>query len=60
MKMVIQWYERNSDFSPNYDKKHHGTFFGPCADDCMDQYIKWRRDHDLAKYTPTEIVYIYD
>ena len=60
MKMVIQWYDRNNDFSANYEEKHHGTFIGTCADDCMSQYNAWRQNHDLAKFTPSEIVYIYD
>lgn len=57
--MLVQWYERKPDFSPDYDNEHHGTIIGDSPDDCMKQYRQLSDNHDLAKYTKTEIIMIY-
>ena len=56
--MLVQWYERKPDFSPDYDKEHHRTFIGT-PDECMEQYRAFSYNHDCAKYTITEIVMIW-
>lgn len=58
--IYITWYERNNDFSPNYNKDHHGTITGKDADDVMFKYRQFSNNHDLAKYTSTKIVNISD
>ena len=57
--MFIQWYERKPDFSPDYDKEHHGTIKGKTPAECMDQLIALKNQNDMAKYTPMQIMYIY-
>lgn len=57
--MFIQWYERKPDFSPDYDKEHHGNIAGKTPAECMAQLNALRRNHDVAKYTALEIAYIY-
>lgn len=60
MKLVIQWYDRKPNFDADYSKEHHGTFYGSSADDCMKQYNEWRQNHDICRFTRSEIIYIYD
>lgn len=57
--MHIVWYERKPDFSPDYDKEHHGTIGGETSGECMNQLNALSYNHDLAMYTPMEIQYIY-
>jgi len=57
--MFIQWYERKPDFSPDYDKEHHGTIAGKTPAECMAQLNALRWNHDATKYTALEIAYIY-
>lgn len=57
--LYIQWFERNEDWSPNYDKEHHGTIEGDTPQDCMKQLQAFRDNHDCSKYTKTEILYIF-
>lgn len=60
MTITLQWYERREDFTPNYDRTHHGTVHGATAAECMGKINEYRRTHDLARYTPTEIVCVAD
>lgn len=58
--MFIRWYDRHlDDMSPDYDKPHHGKIHGDTPNECMRKYRQLSRNHDLSKYTPTEIVGIY-
>lgn len=60
MTLTIQWYGRHEDFKPNYSEEHHGTISGETAAECMLQLAMYRRNHDLAKFTPIAIVYVAD
>lgn len=61
MKVSLSWYDRREiDGTTIFATEHHGTVIGKNADDCMHQIIQLRYNHDLAKYTPIEIVYIQD
>lgn len=57
--MLIRWYERKPDFSPDYSREHHGTIIGETPDECMKQYRELSWNHDCVKYTQTEIEMIY-
>ena len=57
--MFIQWWERKPDFSPDYYKEHHGTIDGETPGECMQKFNAFRENHDIAKYTPMQILYIY-
>lgn len=60
MILTIRWYERNNDFTPNYNKEHHGTIRGNSAAECMMLLTTYRQDHDIEKFTKTEIIYVAD
>ena len=57
--LYCEWYGRRVDLSPDYEDKHHGTFMGDTPEDCMAQLRAFRETHDLAKYTPIEIILVY-
>lgn len=60
MMILVKWYGRNEDFSPNYVDVHSGTISGKDADDCWRQFMKHEENHDLTKYTRREIVYMWE
>lgn len=60
MTVFIQWYGRNEDFTANYNDEHHGNVHGANANECMSQIRALKNNHDVAKYTPIEIVEIAD
>lgn len=60
MTLRIQWYGRHPDFTPNYDEAHHGTISGNNAAECMKKYNDWRMNQDISRYTPSEIICVYD
>lgn len=60
MTIYVQWYERKPDFSPDYDREHHGTIKGSSAAECMTQFQALKYNHDLAKYTIPHIEYVWD
>ena len=57
--IYVVWYERNSDFTPNYSKELHGTISGATPSEVMTKYRQFQSTHDLSKYTRTEIQYIW-
>ncbi len=57
--LYVQWYDRKPDFQPDYDKEHHGTIIGDTPDECMNKLKALKENHDLAKYTRMEIMYIF-
>ena len=59
VSMYIRWYGRNDDFTPNYEDEHHGNIHGKTPQDCMRQLHELQENHDLTRYTPHEIVFIY-
>ena len=61
MKALLHWYGRDADgVSINYCDEHHGTVRGNTANECMAQIRELRLNNDLTKYTPIEILFIYD
>ncbi len=60
MTILVRWYGRNDDFSPNYFDEHHGTLRGENADDCWKKFIEHGNTHDLAKYTAREIAGMWE
>lgn len=61
MKVVLHWYGRCADgVDVNYCDEHHGTVRGQTANECMAQIRELRFNHDISKYTPIEIKFIYD
>ena len=57
--LLIQWFDRHHDMSPNYDERHIGRIRGSTPNECMAKYHEFLRNHDLSKYTQTEIIAIY-
>ncbi len=61
MTFTIQWYDRDTDtFKPIYENEHHGTIHGENAAECMGNYNIWRQNHDLYRFTKSEIVFVSD
>lgn len=59
INVVVEWYERKKDWSPDYDKRYHTTIRGETPSECMQQVKALKYNHDVVKYTRAEIVYIY-
>lgn len=59
IQMLVRWYDRNRDLTPNYDAEHHGSFFGETPAEIMAQLNAFKDRHDLNEYTQIEIVGIY-
>jgi len=57
--MFIQWYERKPDLSADHDREHHGTVEGATPSECMARLNALRENHNLAVFTPMQILYIY-
>ena len=57
--MVVEYYDKKPDWTPDYDKRHNVVFEGLTPADCMIPYIEMCKTHDLAKYTIAQIAYIY-
>lgn len=60
MEIELKWWENDKNLKPNYDRKHTHSVFGKTAKECMAQIFDMRMNHDVAKYTPIEIVAVYD
>ena len=58
LRMLVMWYERKEDFSPDYTKDHTIVFKGNTPYECMDQFHELQKNQDLYKYTMPEIVSI--
>lgn len=59
LHLFIRWYERKPDWTPDYDKEHHGTVVGNTPDECMAKLNQLRESHDLNRYTRMEIEYVF-
>ena len=57
--MFIQWFDRKEDFTADYDREHHGIVKGSTPSECMAALRDLEQNHDLAAFTPMQIVYIY-
>ena len=64
MTIVIRYFDRKendfSGFGYNYDNQHRVSFHGQTARECMKQIEDYRMNHDIAKYTATEIYDVID
>ena len=60
MTLTVQWYERNPDFTTNYDREHHRNIHGETASECMSIFRQLGQDLDLVKFTPRQIVNVAD
>ena len=60
MSMILIWYGRNEDFSANFDEPHKELIYGNSCAELMGQYRGMCYNHDCAKYTPVDIVGVYD
>ena len=60
MTIMIRWYDIDDDFKVNYNEEHHGTIKGKNADDCWKQFMAFKYDFNLAKFTIPEIYGMYD
>ena len=60
LRVTIQYYERKSDFETDYWKPHMEYITGKNAADCMRQHMERGKTHDIARYTPREIIHIQD
>lgn len=57
--MFVQWFERKADFTADHDREHHGTVEGATPSECMARLNALRENHNLAVFTPMQILYIY-
>ena len=58
--MVIVWWDHKpGSFEPDYDRKYTVTIVEATPADCMAQYRLIQDNHDLVKFTPTQILMIY-
>lgn len=60
MIIKILYFDRNDDFTPNYDKSHLKEIEAENAASCMALYRALSDNHDLSKYTRTQIVDVID
>ena len=60
MTITIRFWRRNRDFKPDYNKEIKQRFTGENAASCMEKINRFRENHDLAKFTHTEIVFVED
>ena len=60
MKLDLMWFGRNSDYSQDYSTVYKKSITGNNAKDCMKQLMELRYNHDISRYTPIELIFIYD
>lgn len=61
MTIILRYYDyKVGTFTTDFTKTHLHYFTGKTAKECMNHVAAFRNDHDLAKYTPTEIIDVKD
>ena len=60
MTITIRFWHRNLDFKPDYNKEIEKRFTGENAAICMEKINRFRENHDLATYTPIQIINVED
>ena len=60
MTIMIRFYDRLPNFTPDYNREHHGTIQGTTASEVWRKFTEWKRNFDLARYTIPEIFGMYD
>ena len=60
MTIMVRWYDMKENFDPDYNKEHHVTINGENADDCWKQFMAFKYNFNLAKFTIPEIYGMYD
>lgn len=60
MKVTVRYWRRLASFEPDYKKQETKTFEADTAAECMRQLDRYRDYHDLAEYTPPEIINVED
>ena len=57
---LIAWYDRNKDYSIDYNNYHSIYIYGESVKECMDVIRTMKNNHDLSTQTPIEIVDVAD
>ena len=61
MTIILRYYDHKAGtFTTDFTKTHLHYFTGKTATECMNKIKEFRKHHDLAKYTPTEIIDVKD
>ena len=60
MKITIRFWRRKANFEPDYSRRIEHYFTGKTAKECMMAIDDYRNHHDLAEYTPPEIINVED
>lgn len=59
LTLLICWYDRRPNGEPDYDRKHTGRIRGATPGECMHKYFELSNNHDLSRFTRTEIIGVY-
>lgn len=57
--MTVVWYDNIDIGKPDYSKPHYREFIGETPESIMCDYANFSWNHDVVKYSPTEIVGIF-
>lgn len=61
MKITLRyWSRQKNSFNSDFNYRFERTFEEKTAKSCMAQVEEFRYNHDVSKYTPTEIVNVED
>lgn len=56
IQLIVAWYGRDDHGRSDYDNRYIKYITGKTPEDCMAEYMDLCLNHDIAKYTRTEIV----
>lgn len=59
LHLCLMWFGRNPDYAPDYSEIHRETISGKTPAECMAKLLSMKDNHDLSKFTPIEIYFIY-
>lgn len=60
MKITIRFWRRLANFEPDYNNRIEHYITGKTARECMRLIDDYKNYHDLAEYTPLEIIDVED
>ena len=56
IKITVEYFGRLANFEPDYNRRIERWFTGESAADVMKDVMDFKRNHDINRYTPAEIV----
>ena len=57
--LIVYWYERTADKSPDYNKLHTVVIEGETAKECDNKFRQLRETTELNKYTIPQIAGLF-